>query len=153
MRHTVCHWRLLGLVAGAALLVAAGLALGAQAGAPAGATPTPDASVTAPFTSYLPLVSDVAAGMLPTASYTGSPRAGQPPLTVFFTDTSRYGQARQFDFGDGVTSSLPNPTHTYTSDGAYTVTLVTTGTSGSATRVQPAFILVGGTPVWMTGTL
>ena len=55
-------------------------------------------------------------------------------LTVVFTDTST-GQPRQWlwDFGDGNTSRLQNPIHTYSIAGAYTVQLTATNSQGSDT--------------------
>lgn len=44
-------------------------------------------------------------------------------LTVDFTDTSSGALTWLWDFGDGTTSTLQNPSHTYASDGNYDVTL------------------------------
>jgi len=43
-------------------------------------------------------------------------------LTVTYTDTSQNATAWLWAFGDGITSTLPNPVHTYASAGTYTVT-------------------------------
>ncbi len=49
----------------------------------------------------------------------------EPPLTVNFQDLSTGGAvAWQWDFGDGNTSILQNPNHTYTTYGNFTVTLI-----------------------------
>lgn len=52
-----------------------------------------------------------------------------------FTSTgicySCVSQTYLWDFGDGGTSNLPNPTHTYTQPGQYNVCLIVTGTSVS----------------------
>ena len=72
-----------------------------------------------------------------TAGIGALPSLGLPPLTVAFTDRS-VGPPRtgwHWDFGDGATSSLQNPTHTYTDLGAYTVTL-TVGASGEESSVS-----------------
>ena len=52
---------------------------------------------------------------------------GIVPPTVFFTDNS-IGPVHswRWDFGDGTTSSLPNPTHIFPSAGAYMVCLTIT---------------------------
>jgi hypothetical protein len=64
---------------------------------------------------------------LPTAGYTYSP-AG---LTVAFTDVSSGSPISwAWDFGDGNTSALQNPTHTYATDGAYTVCLTIQSNNG-----------------------
>ena len=61
------------------------------------------------------------------ANFTYMITAGSPPIapfTVAFTDTST-GSPNSWiwDFGDGFTSELQNPTHQYTVSGSYTVTL------------------------------
>lgn len=47
--------------------------------------------------------------------------------TVSFTSTSVNATAWNWDFGDGNTSTLENPVHTYASAGTFTVTLYTNG--------------------------
>jgi len=55
----------------------------------------------------------------------------EPPLTVNFQDLSTGTPLSwQWDFGDGNTSTLQNPSHTYTSYGSFTVTLITTNGFG-----------------------
>ena len=44
-------------------------------------------------------------------------------LTVNFTDTSSGATSWSWDFGDGTTSTLQNPSHTYATAGNYTVAL------------------------------
>lgn len=83
-------------------------------------------------------------GTPPTAAFTlspSSPTAGQP---VQFTDTSAGGPTSwSWAFGDGATSSLQHPSHTYAAAGTFAVTLTAGNASGSgaATRsvgVAPA---------------
>lgn len=63
----------------------------------------------------------------PTASFTASIYTGVAPLTVQFTDTSTNSPATwAWTFGDGGTSSSQNPSHQFTSNGTYTVTLTVT---------------------------
>ncbi len=53
--------------------------------------------------------------------------------TVVFTDQSTLGANQwSWSFGDGNSSSLQNPTHTYAQPGTYTVCLTATGSCGSA---------------------
>ena len=44
-------------------------------------------------------------------------------LEISFTDTSTGALSWWWDFGDGTTSNIQNPTHTYTAEGDYNVTL------------------------------
>ncbi len=56
---------------------------------------------------------------------------------VQFTDQSLYNPTSwQWDFGDGNTSTLQNPTHTYASSGIYTVQLIVSNQWGSDTIVK-----------------
>jgi gliding motility-associated-like protein len=52
-----------------------------------------------------------------------------PPLAVNFTNTTN-GVSYFWDFGDSVTSTQANPTHTYTKFGSYSVTVVATNAAG-----------------------
>jgi PKD repeat protein len=67
-----------------------------------------------------------------TAAFSGTPTSGGVPLTVLFTDLSQ-GEpiSWHWNFGDGTTSTLENPAHTYTSAGTYTVTLTVTDAAGT----------------------
>ncbi|WP_299903011.1 PKD domain-containing protein [uncultured Aquimarina sp.] len=47
-----------------------------------------------------------------------------------------------WDFGDGTTSMEQNPTHTYTANGSYTVSLTATNTIGDDTNTQENFVTV-----------
>ncbi len=53
----------------------------------------------------------------------------QPPAAITFENTSNNGEYFHWDFGDGDTSNIFNPTHTYTSFGSYTVKLISDGGS------------------------
>ncbi|MDX2002113.1 MAG: PKD domain-containing protein [Chitinophagales bacterium] len=68
----------------------------------------------------------------PTAAFTAAPTAAcSAPLTVNFSNTST-GTNLSYDwsFGDGSTSNAQNPSHTYTSLGAYTVSLTVSAPGG-----------------------
>lgn len=68
----------------------------------------------------------------PVASFntSPSPAAGIAPLNVQFTDTSTAPGSSiaswHWDFGDGNTSTLQNPSHVYANPGQYTATLTVT---------------------------
>jgi len=67
----------------------------------------------------------------PVANFTTNIYNGLAPITVKFTDTSKNQISSWYwDFGDGFNSSLPDPWHTYTLPGDYTVTLNVTGPGG-----------------------
>jgi PKD repeat protein len=57
-------------------------------------------------------------------------------LTVTFSNVSQFATSWQWDFGDGNTSVLQNPTHSYTSSGVYNVCLIATDTCGSDASCQ-----------------
>lgn len=70
------------------------------------------------------------------------PQAGCAPYTVTLHNTGR--GALLWDFGDGTTSTAPNPTHTFTAPGTYTVTLVASlpgGCSESDTQSHSLLVL------------
>ncbi len=91
---------------------------------------------------YLPLV------VTPSleADFAASPTVGLAPLTVVFTNTSTGGYtASGWDFGDSMTSTLRNPTHTYSTVGAYTVTLTVSTASLSDTLTRTNYITLTNT--------
>ena len=98
-------------------------------------------------------------GTPPTASFTGTPTSGSAPLTVAFTDTSTGAPTSwSWDFGDpgsgsANTSTLRNPSHTYNTDGTFTVKLTATNGSGSNTKTQSNYVTVATAPTAnFTGT-
>lgn len=75
------------------------------------------------------------------AGFIASPTSGPVPLTVVFTNTSTGDyNASLWDFGDGVTSTLRHPQHTYTAPGVYTVTLTVSGEGGVDVFTRPEYI-------------
>jgi gliding motility-associated-like protein len=73
----------------------------------------------------------------PNVNFVGSPRtACSTPLTVNFTNFSLGGQSYLWDFGDGATSTLTNPSHTYTTYGNFTVKLTVTNSVGCSKTVE-----------------
>jgi uncharacterized repeat protein (TIGR01451 family) len=77
------------------------------------------------------------------ADFSASPRFGLPPLTVQFTDLSTGNVlTHAWGFGDGITASLPSPTHTYTALGYYTVTLTVEDSTIADTLTRPRYIHV-----------
>ena len=79
----------------------------------------------------------------PVAAFTASATAGDAPFSVDFTDDSTgLVDTWAWDFGDGNTSALQDPSHTFASAGTFTVTLEVTGPGGTDTIVQPDLIEV-----------
>jgi len=72
---------------------------------------------------------------LPIASISANPTSGNAPLTVYFTgsgiDTDGTISSYHWDFGDGTTSNIQNPSHTFTNEGIYIVTLTVGDNQGS----------------------
>lgn len=83
----------------------------------------------------------------PLADFSAETRFGRAPLVVQFTDASdpRGGviTAWLWEFGDGGTSTDPNPIHTYTAVGAYRVSLTVTSEEGTHTARKASYIIVG----------
>ena len=77
------------------------------------------------------------------ANFVAAPRSGIAPLTVIFTDTSTAPQPVTnwlWNFGDGVTSTLQHPTHTYSTISLFTVTLETWAGALHNTIVKPQYL-------------
>lgn len=78
----------------------------------------------------------------PVASFTSSSvlSACSTPLTVQFTNTSTGANSYVWNFGDGTTSTVASPSHTYTVTGSFNVTLTASngvgGCSAAATKNQ-----------------
>jgi PKD repeat protein len=85
----------------------------------------------------------------PTAGFVGAPNSGTVPLTVNFTDQSSGATRWNWDFGDGGTSALRSPAHTYTSPGVFTVSLTATNGCTSTPLTRSGYITVSGSaPIW-----
>lgn len=77
----------------------------------------------------------------PVADFIVSGSSGDIPLTVEFTSLSTgVIDARLWNFGDGGTSTLENPTYVYEESGNYSVSLTVTGPGGADTLVQGSLI-------------
>ena len=72
---------------------------------------------------------------------------GCTPLTVSFTDQSTSSVSLLWQFGDGTTSTLANPSHTYFNDGTYNVTLTATFPGGCTDSVVYPALITASTPI------
>eukprot|EP00903_Cladosiphon_okamuranus_P000531 g529.t1 len=68
---------------------------------------------------------------------------GCEPLTVDFTDYSNYGATVSWDFGDGTTSTLTHPSHTFEDAGYYTVHQYVTTACGTDSTTLDIDVLPG----------
>lgn len=81
----------------------------------------------------------------PALSFSASPtQACTPPLTVNFSNTSSAAGSATYtwSFGDGGTSTANSPSHTYTANGTYTVTLIVSQSGCIDTLIKPAFVII-----------
>lgn len=95
-----------------------------------------------------------AAPVAPVAEFAATPKRGLPGTEIQFTDTSRMGNGDSrtwsWTFGDGSTSTLRNPTHTYVGIGAYNVSLRVTTSAGADTVSKDALIeIVAGVRIYV----
>ena len=77
----------------------------------------------------------------PSANFTANTTNGFAPLSVHFTDNSAGTPTSWYwDFGDGQSSTVQNPTHTYYTVGAYSVTLNATNDAGTSSLTRKNYI-------------
>jgi len=73
----------------------------------------------------------------------GTPLSGSAPLAVQFTDLSTGSpNSWSWSFGDGGTSTVQNPSHTYNTSGTYSVSLTAANANGSNTMVRNGYVTV-----------
>jgi PKD repeat protein len=83
----------------------------------------------------------------PAAAFSADPTSGTAPLAVQFTDLSTGSPTVwNWTFGDGAISTEVHPTHEYTADGNYTVSLTVSNAFGSDTATVADYIRVSSTP-------
>jgi PKD repeat protein len=76
----------------------------------------------------------------PVAALSANKTSWSSPAAVQFYDRSTgYPTTWSWDFGDGATSTVKNPVHTYIATGNYTVTLTVTNDLGSDTITQAEY--------------
>jgi gliding motility-associated-like protein len=87
----------------------------------------------------------------PVPQFSVSNVVGCTPLPIQFTDQSTPGsgtlQNVTWDFGDGVITSDPNPTHTYNVGGNFSINIIATNSFGCSAGLEKARLInVGETP-------
>ena len=79
----------------------------------------------------------------PSAEFSASPTQGSVPLAVAFTNQSAGNITNHlWNFGDGNTSNEISPSHTYSSQGVYPVTLLVEGPTGMDIETKADYITV-----------
>jgi PKD repeat protein len=98
--------------------------------------------------NFLTYISPFSVSGGPVAEFSADATVGCVPFTVNFTDLST-GEITSWlwNFGDGDTSSVQNPAHTYLTTGTYTVSLTVSGPAGSDTETKIDYISVYDVPV------
>lgn len=76
-------------------------------------------------------------GHYPYAAYTHFCTGG---MTFSFSEHAQRATSWAWNFGDGGTSTSPNPTHPYTASGIYTVTLTVSNDCMSSTRIDTVHV-------------
>jgi uncharacterized protein (TIGR02145 family) len=94
------------------------------------------------------------AGLSPVSDFSATPTTVQVNSSVQFSDLSTNNPTSWlWDFGDGMTSTQQNPSHSYTSAGTYSISLLVTNTFGSDSLMKTNYITVipapqGSAPVY-----
>jgi PKD repeat protein len=79
---------------------------------------------------FLNLISAVSIAQNLSATFNTNQTSGCAPLTIQFANTSVSASTYYWDFGNGNTSVLTNPSNVYSNAGVYTVKLIAIGTNG-----------------------
>lgn len=77
-----------------------------------------------------------------TADFQASTTSTSTNVSIQFTDLTSGATTWAWDFGDGTSSALQNPSHSYSSDGTYSVTLIVDNGSGCADTLQKGNYIV-----------
>jgi len=81
----------------------------------------------------------------PVADFTSTLSSGTAPFSTQFIDRSGNNVAKWlWDFGDGTTSTIQNPSHVYSKIGVYTVTLTVSNSVSSDSKIITEYIAVFG---------
>ncbi len=96
-------------------------------------------------------------GTAPAAGFTTDVITGQSPLNVSFTDTSTAPASSivswSWNFGDGASSALQSPSHTYAQPGIYRATLLVTNAQGLTSETEQTITAYHSTGVTLSGSV
>jgi PKD repeat protein/Zn-dependent protease len=105
-----------------------------------------------PYASAAPVIEPgsgfIVVASPPSADFYTTTQSGSAPLRVTFFDRSDGTPPLQYlwDFGDGTTSTVKDPTHIFAPNGNYTVSLTVTNSYGKDSKIRPGYISVGDPP-------
>ncbi len=98
-------------------------------------------------TSSFTLANPIIVNPLPTSNFTISDTVFCSPFSVSFYNHSQNSFTYLWDFGDGDTSTLYNPSHTYLNSGTYTASLIATNEFGCSDTSRYHSITANKVPV------
>ena len=94
------------------------------------------------YSNYIVYKGGITHSVAPVANFAAS-TTNSCTGTIQFTESSTNNPTTfLWTFGDGTTSTLQNPTHTYTANGTYTVTLKATNSYGNNTNTKTNYVTV-----------
>lgn len=77
----------------------------------------------------------------PVPAFTPDLTQGCAPAVVNFDNKSQHADSYQWTFGDGATSAIEDPSHTYSNTGVYTVTLIATAQGQCSTTLTKTSLI------------
>ncbi|PWB68206.1 hypothetical protein C3F09_12145 [candidate division GN15 bacterium] len=100
-------------------------------------------NATAPNNTYGWGIVNIDSAMTWGVNFATDTHIGPAPLTVQFTNSSQIASTSLlWNFGDGQTSTLPNPSHQYSTPGHFTVTLTLQTEYGPMSAQKPDYVAV-----------
>jgi PKD repeat protein len=119
-------------------------------------TVTDNAGATATASVQITVAGSTPANQPPRVEISASPTSGYAPLYVSFaswaSDPDGYIASYSWNFGDGNTSTQPNPGNTYQSAGTYTARLTVTDNAGATATASVQIIVNAPAPPPTTAT-
>jgi PKD repeat protein len=91
--------------------------------------------------SEIAKITVLAKPMFPVANFNTNLTSGYVPLSVQFTYLSKNATSNEWNFGDGTSSTLKNPEHTYSKTGKYIVNLTAINGNGTDSKLTTINVL------------